>query len=1001
MFVLSKKDIALIFGVAVLYCLCAKLGLMLALEGNSVTLFWPASGIALTALLVFGLRIWPGILLGALLGNYAEGFLPSLEISCGATLEAVAGVLLLRRFPEFNLSLVTIRDIFTLLSVAVFSSLLSAINGPFCLALNGNLPWEAYPSAMIYWWMGDTLGIILFTPLLLAWIHHKPIQHTTDTRREEFAYFASMFLLCLVVFSDFGILLLHTTVGPFILLPIIVWGALRFNMRLTVLGSAIVSLFSMIGMMRETGAFTPVTPESIREVWIYNLVMGITGLILAVTNYQRRRSNESLKSSEAELKRAQAVAKTGSWQLEVASNHLHWSDETYRIFGLTPGGPLSLQKFLDSVYPDDREFVMGAWQAAMNGALYEIEHRIVANGIVKWVQESAEVDFDERGQPISAIGTVRDITALKETEKRLQLSAKVFDNSGEGIIITDADTRIIAVNRAMVAMSGYSEAELIGKNPRIFSSGKHDTNFFREMWDSISHSGNWQGEIWNRQKSWRVFPLWMTINAVRDTSGELTNYIAICSDITERKETEQNIHLLAYYDVLTGLPNRTLLRDRLDQILAAAHRDKQQFALMFIDLDRFKYVNDSLGHAMGDLLLQTVAKRLLECVREGDTVSRIGGDEFIVLLRETDAGGAAYVAGKILTSLAVACDIGETQISTNASIGVSIYPDHAGDVDTLVKNADVAMYHAKGEGRNNVQFFTPEMNLRANQLFSMEKDLRLALERNEFSLHYQPQVDLESGKICGAEALLRWKHPEKGYISPAEFIPVAEETGQIIAIGEWVLRNACAQLSAWRNIGMTTFPVAVNLSIRQLRQPDLAKLVATVLDDTHLRPDDLELELTEGIMMGDTQAAMTFLIQMHDLGVRLSIDDFGTGFSSLNYLKRLPLDKLKIDQSFVRDIETDISDAAIVHSIISLGHRLQLRVIAEGVETLEQLDFLRIRGCDEIQGYYFSRPLPVDEFEKFIHSNPDLDSMSFNNESQKNAARASSDLSQAREVVVD
>jgi len=976
MFAFSKKDVALIFGVALLYFLSAKLGLMLSLVGKSVTLFWPASGIALTALLVYGLRIWPGVLLGALLGNYAEGFLPSLEISCGATIEAMAGVWLLRRFPGFDLSLVTIRDIFILLSVAVFSSLASALNGPFWLAFNGIMPWEVYPSAMAYWWLGDALGIILFTPLLLAWLRHKPLAHSSDSLRESVAYFASLFLLCFVVFSDLGLWLLNTTVGPFILLPIIVWGALRFNMRLTVLGSAIVFLFSMVGMVRETGAFAPVTPESIREVWIYNLVMGMTGLILAVSNYQRKRINESLKSSEADLKRAQAVAKTGSWQLDIRQNELRWSDETYRIFGIAPGSPLTLQVRQECVYPDDREFVLHAWQAALGGGLYEIEHRIHADGKIKWVQETAEVDFDEHGQAIAAIGTIRDISALKKAEKRLHLSAKVFDNSGEGIMITDADVKIIAVNRAFTGMTGYSEAELLGKNPRIFASGRHDRDFYRDMWAAINTTGHWQGEIWDRHKSWRIYPKWMTINAVRDASGELTNYIAISTDITERKEAEKHIHLLAYYDVLTGLPNRTLLHDRLEQVLAAAHRDKHKFALMFLDLDRFKYVNDSMGHATGDALLQTVAQRLQECVREGDTVSRIGGDEFIVLLRETDVEGAAHVAQNILNSLAIPCDIGKTQISTNASIGISIYPDHAGDVDTLIKNADMAMYSAKEEGRNNFQLYAPEMNLRATRVFSMEKDLRLALERNEFLLHYQPQVDLRSGRICGAEALLRWRHPENGYISPAEFIPVAEETGQIIPIGEWVLHTACAQLATWRQQGIPVFPVAVNLSIRQLRQPNLAQLVATALKDMRLHPSDLELELTEGIMMGDTQAAMTFLTQMHELGVRLSIDDFGTGFSSLNYLKKMPLDRLKIDRSFVRDIETDESDAAIVRSIISLGHRLKLRVIAEGVETLEQLDFLRVRGCDEIQGYYFSRPLPADEFVRFIGSGPKFDEIS-------------------------
>lgn len=971
MAVYSRQDLAPALGVAAAYYLCAKLGLMFALVGNSVTLFWPASGIALTALLLFGLRLWPAIFLGALLGNSAEGIFPSLGISAGATLAAVVGFWLLRRILDFNSSLPTIRDIFALLLAATLGALCSALNGPFWLAFTGVMPWPAYPSAALNWWMGDVLGVILFTPLLLSWLRHKPLPSTIHL--EVYAYISVLTLLCAVVFSNVGVVLLKGSAGPFVLLTIIVWGALRFNMRLTIAGAVIVFSFTMMGMARNSGVFAPVTPASIHEAWFYNLLMGLTGLILAVSNYQRKHVNKSLESSEADLKRAQAVAQTGSWQLEVRSGKLTWSDEAYRIFGVPVGAPLTMQMFLECVHPDDREFVASMWQAALDGESYEIEHRILSGGKVKWVQEKAELDFGKDGKAVSALGSVRDITVLREAEKRLHLSTKVFDNSGEGILITDAEVRIIAVNRAFTDMTDFSEAELLGQNPRIFSSGLHGPDFYRDMWEVINRSGRWQGEIWDLHKNGQAYPKLLSINAVRDEVGELTNYIAISTDISERKNAEKSIHMLAYYDVLTSLPNRSLLHDRMEQMLAAAHRDKQKFALMFLDLDRFKYVNDSMGHAAGDRLLQTVARRLLECVREGDTVSRIGGDEFIVLLRETDGEGAARVAEKILGALAVTYDIEGVEISTCASVGISIYPDHATDIDTLVKNADVAMYHAKGEGRNNFQFFAPEMHAHANRLFSMEKDMRLALENNEFSLHYQPQVDLISGKVCGAEALLRWNHPEKGNISPAEFIPVAEETGQIIPIGEWVLRTACAQLAEWRQQGMPTFRIAVNLSVRQLRQPNLAQMVAAVLEEMRLHPGDLELELTEGIMMGDTQPAMAFLAQMHELGVRLSIDDFGTGFSSLNYLRKLPLDKLKIDKSFVRDVETNESDAAIVRSIIGLGHRLKLRVIAEGVETQEQLDFLRVRGCDEIQGYFFSHPLPAEKFARFIQANPALD----------------------------
>ena len=583
---------------------------------------------------------------------------------------------------------------------------------------------------------------------------------------------------------------------------------------------------------------------------------------------------------------------------------------------------------------------------------------------------------------------IHDITARKETQSLLLCAKESAERSSAELIsyiqaidqhalvsVADPSGRIIQANDKFCEVSGYSREEMLGHDHRIVNSGIHPCAFFVEMWAIITRGDIWRGEICNRAKSGALYWVDSAIVPLKDANGQIVRYISVRVETTKRKESEQHIQSLAYYDVLTGLPNRTLLHDRLGQLIAESHRDKQKFALLYIDLDRFKYVNDSMGHAVGDQLLQVVALRLQECVREVDTVSRISGDEFIVLLRETDAKGAARVAVKILKALTTPCDVGTLQIATHASIGISIYPDNADsedEINTLIKHADVAMYRVKAEGRSNFLFFEPEMNFRAHQLFSMENDMRLALERNEFSLHYQPQANLISGMVCGAEALLRWKHPDKGFVPPAEFIPVAEETGQIIPIGEWVLRTACAQLAEWRRQGMPIFPISINLSISQLRQPQLAQMIIAVLEETGLHPKDLELEITEGVMMNEAEATMAFLDQMHELGVQLAIDDFGTGYSSLSYLKKMPLDRLKVDQSFVRDVAADENDAAIVRSIISLGHQFKLQVIAEGVETLEQLDFLRVRGCDEIQGYYFSRPLPAKEFAIFINGNPVL-----------------------------
>ncbi|TNC99779.1 MAG: diguanylate cyclase/phosphodiesterase with PAS/PAC sensor(s) [Gallionellaceae bacterium] len=556
--------------------------------------------------------------------------------------------------------------------------------------------------------------------------------------------------------------------------------------------------------------------------------------------------------------------------------------------------------------------------------------------------------------------------AVANTPRLLEI---LYKHSDEAIIIADADARIISVNPAFTRASGYVLDEVYGKNPKMLSSGKHDAEFYHQMWSSITTSGSWAGEILDRHKEGHLYPKWMKIIALKDDADRVTHYISIATDISARKEAEESIEFLAYYDVLTGLPNRTLLHDRIKQQISAAHRDKQKFAVMFLDLDRFKYVNDSMGHAVGDQLLQVVASRLLEKVREGDTVSRIGGDEFVILLRDTDAEGAAHVAQILLDELSLPCDLNGIPFPVHATIGISLFPDNGSDIGTLLKQADAAMYRAKEEGRNNFRFFTDEMNTRINRIFSMEKDLRLATERKEFSLFFQPQMDMTSGKICGAEALIRWDHPEKGRISPAEFIPVAEETGQIIAIGEWVLRTACGKIAEWRQQGIRPFPVAVNLSLRQLLQPDFAQLVAAMLERYGLLPNELELEFTESILLSEASIALDFMTSMRKLGVRLSIDDFGTGYSSLSYLKKMPVHKLKIDQSFIRDIHADQNDEAIVRSIIALARHFNLSVIAEGIETREQLDFLKRLGCDEMQGYFYAPPLPENEFLRFVRDN--------------------------------
>ena len=553
-----------------------------------------------------------------------------------------------------------------------------------------------------------------------------------------------------------------------------------------------------------------------------------------------------------------------------------------------------------------------------------------------------------------------------ERDASIKLAAEVFEQGKEGIMITDTHGRIVRVNRAFSAITGYGEAEALGQSAGLLSSGRHGPEFYREMWDAIDSGGHWQGEIWNRRKDGHVYPEWLAISRVLDADGNPSHYVAIFSDITVHKDAEERIQRLAHFDALTGLPNRALLNDRARHAIGMAQRSHEQLAVLFVDLDHFKNINDSLGHRIGDELLVEVGQRMNALVRKEDTVSRQGGDEFIAVLPGTDADGAARVAGKLIEAIAVAFKVEQYELVVTPSIGIAMYPSDGEDFEALSKCADTAMYRAKQDGRNTFRFFTPEMQEHSARKLQLEGALRNALGRGELQLHYQPQVAVDDGRIVGAESLLRWQHPELGEVQPAEFIPVAEDSGLILPIGEWVLRTAVRQMKAWLDAGMADMIMTVNLSAVQFRHAHLPDLVERILAEESLAPRHLELELTESVAMDDPLAAIAVMDDLHARGIRLSIDDFGTGYSSLSYLKRFQVYKLKIDQSFVRDITVDPEDRAIVSAVISLADSLGLRTIAEGVETEGQLRFLREQGCHEVQGFYFSRPLPAEEFAAFV-----------------------------------
>jgi len=572
-------------------------------------------------------------------------------------------------------------------------------------------------------------------------------------------------------------------------------------------------------------------------------------------------------------------------------------------------------------------------------------------------------DADEPGSGL--VGVILDITERKRMEARLQQAATVFDSSAEGITITAPDGRIIAVNRAFSDITGYSEQEVIGRNSRILQSGRQDRECYEQMWRALTTVGRWQGELWNRRKDGQTFLESLTICAVNDSEGRLTHYVGVFSDITELRRAHDQLDHQAHHDPLTGLPNRLLLGDRLHKAIQRANRDASELAVLFIDLDRFKIINDTLGHQAGDRVLCEVARRLRRLMRESDTVGRLGGDEFLIIVeRIAELGAASLVAEKILTALQDAPVTVGQEFFVGASIGISVFPQDGNDVETLMKNADVAMYRAKERGRSTYDFFTKALTGSSLERLRMETDLRRAIERDELRVYLQPQFSLLDGRLLGAEALVRWSRPEYGLVMPGEFIRLAEESGLIVAIGEWVLVTAARHWADWLAAGLAPGVLSINVSGVEFSRGGIEQTARKAMASSGLAARHIELEITESAIMSHAEGSVRVLDNLRAMGISLVIDDFGTGYSSLAYLKRLPINKLKIDQSFVRGLPADVEDCAITRAVIALAHSLQLTVIAEGVESDLQRDFLAGAGCDEMQGYLCGRPQPIDDYRQ-------------------------------------
>ncbi len=682
-----------------------------------------------------------------------------------------------------------------------------------------------------------------------------------------------------------------------------------------------------------------------------------------------KRAEEAMREGHERLQQALEASNTGTWRVDLRSNMDSRDASLNRMLGL-PGEPStqSVEDWFSYLHPDEAPALHEAWQRAMETGLYDVEHRLIRrDGTVLWVYDRGVMVRDGAGQLSYAIGAAMDITERKQAEETMRLAASIYQSSMEAILVTDERNRIVDVNLAFTRITGYTLSEITGQDPSILQSGRHDDAFYREMWRAIHDDGHWQGEIWDRRRNGDVYAKWVNISVIRHADGSVYRHIAQFSDITEKKRQDELIWTQANYDALTSLPNRRLFQDRLEVEIRKSNRTGSPIALLLIDLDRFKEINDTLGHAKGDVLLIEAARRINACVRDADTVARLGGDEFTVILPEVaDTTDVERVAQEIIEELNKPFSLGGKEFGyISATVGITLCPDDAQDFDSLMKHVDQAMYRAKGEGRSRFGYFTPSMQQEAQEKRALTDDLRQALARGELEVYYQPIVDMKHRRIVKAEALLRWKHPARGMIEPDVFIPLAEESRLIVDIGEWVFGEACARVDQWRRQFGTIIQVSINKSPVQF-EFTAGKSWANILERHGLPGNSITVEITEGLLLKESTKIKQHLLEFRNNGIEVSIDDFGTGFSSLSYLKQFNIDYLKIDRSFVRYLAGNDNDIALVEAIIVMGRKLGIRTVAEGIETQAQHDLLASFGCDYAQGFLYSPAVPSQEFVRLL-----------------------------------
>jgi diguanylate cyclase (GGDEF)-like protein/PAS domain S-box-containing protein len=966
---------------AVAYYLLARLGLWVGSLPGNVSPVWPPAGLALAVLLLRGRSRWPGVALGALAVNGLSGDVPlgsAVGMAAGNTLAAVGAAAVLGRI-GFRPALDRVRDAvaFVVLAAAM-SCAVSATVGTLSLHLGGILSADRYWAAWRTWWLGDGLGVLVVTPMLLA-VFSVPWGDRVRRRLELAGFLLVVGVTSLHVIGPAGY--------PYLALPLVAWGAVRWGLPGASLVSLITAAAALFQAGRGNGPFAG-SPTALLRLDAFLGVVAFGGLLVAAVVAERNRVAASLEAAYRDLeervrdrtaaldadrerlREAQRIAGIGSWDLDLATEQVIWSDELYRIFGVEPAtfGP-TFAGLLELIHPEDRAMVMeGAQRARDLQEPFLFDYRVpLSDGGLRWVRARGQLVTSDDGEVIGMRGTCQDITDRKQAEEQFR---ELLEAAPDAMVITREDGTIVLVNRAVEKLFLRQRDDLVGQPIEVLvpERFRHRHRSHRSDYaaQAVGRAMGRGRELMALRGDGTEFPVEINLSPLRTEQGTLVS--AGIRDLTERMEAEAALTHLALHDPLTGLPNRTLLLDRIEVALARSARTGRSVAVLFLDLDRFKLINDSRGHAAGDAVLWRVAERLRAAVRPSDTVGRLGGDEFVIVCDDADGVWEATVLGeRLIQTLKEPVEVEGDEVFVTVSIGIAI-AEGTISADELLRDADVAMYQAKQQGRARCEFFDEGMRTEAARRLRTATALHHALERNEFETHYQPMVDLTSGAIVGVEALVRWRHPDGGLVSPATFIPLAEEQGLIVPIGAHVLEESCRQWSRWRSRFPDRQPLIlnVNISARQLHRPEFLESIRSVLDRHGVDPGMLCLELTESVLIDDVEAQRHTLAALRELGVGLAIDDFGTGYSSLSYLKRFPVNGIKIDQTFVTGLGRDSFDSAIIESVIELAHAVGLHVTAEGIETVEQLRRLQALGCDYAQGYYFARPQRAADLEALL-----------------------------------